>query len=268
MTATTDEDDDPLHEDLAKDNTFGPLNRLGRSLRMLDERGLVLSLSAFAEEALGELVLAFLRDNKSSRDLFAGFNAPLGTFSARIKAAHALGLIDDEQFTDFECLRKIRNAFAHSWDIISLERQDLAAYARNMSFSNLDDEFPKTSAAKVRSSISALLTDIRSQTHQMRLKGTGLKVQPHRLFPMIYGEGRGKVTEENFEHAKSRFVELEAALNTATGEERRFHLHNLKLFAYQVGLLREHVPPTLQHKTQEFYLKVTAEAAKHPGKGR
>lgn len=268
MTAATDEDDDPLHENLAEDDTFGPLNRLGRSLRKLDERGLVLSLSAFAEEALGELLLAFLRDNKSSRDLFGGFNAPLGTLSARIKAAHALGLIDDEQFNDFECLRKIRNEFAHSWDQVSLERQDLAAYARNMSFSNLDDEFPKTSAAKIRSSISALLTDIKSQTNQMRLNGTGLKVRPHRLFPMIYGEGRNKATEKHLENAKSRFAELEAALNISTGDERRFHLHNLRLFAYQVGLLREHVLPTLQHETQQLFLKVKAEAAKHGDKKR
>lgn len=167
MTATPD---DPLREDLPTDNIFGPLNKLGRSLSGLDERGLVLSLAAFAEEALGELILAFLRDNKSSRDLFDGFNAPLGTLSARTKAAHALGLIDDEQFADFECLRKIRNEFAHSWDSISLERQDLAAHARNMSFSNLNDEFPQTSADKIRSSIGALLTDIRSQTNQIRLK--------------------------------------------------------------------------------------------------
>ncbi|HSI52303.1 MAG TPA: hypothetical protein VLA61_28890 [Ideonella sp.] len=259
--------DEPLPEE-PTDNIFGPLNKLSRALQSHDERGLVLSLAAFAEEALGDLILAFLRDNKSSRDLFAGFNAPLGTLSARIKAAHALGLIDEEQFNDFECLRKIRNEFAHSWDCISLERQDLAAYARNMSFSRLDHHYPSTSADKVRSSISALLADIRSGTNQIRLKDGGLKVQPHQLFPIIYGDGGGSSNEKYFEQAKARFAELEAALSTATGEEKRFFLHHLKLFTTQVGLLCTHVPFGLRPETRDFYMKVKAEAAKHEWKKR
>jgi len=40
-------------------------------------------------------------------------NAPLGTFSARIKTARALGLITEDERHDLDILRDLRNAFAH-----------------------------------------------------------------------------------------------------------------------------------------------------------
>lgn len=51
---------------------------------------------------------------KSAKDLIDGANAPLGTFSARIKATHALGLIRDREHKDLELMRHIRNQFAHN----------------------------------------------------------------------------------------------------------------------------------------------------------
>ena len=47
------------------DEVFGKLNALGPLLEELDDRGLVLSLAAFAEEALGSLLKAFMLDRKS-----------------------------------------------------------------------------------------------------------------------------------------------------------------------------------------------------------
>lgn len=92
-----------------------------------------MSLAAFFDEVLGRLISAFLRDTKSSEDILEGFNAPLGTFSARIRAAHALGLINDAEFADCERLRKIRNAFAHSWLEVSLERDDIKSHIMSLS---------------------------------------------------------------------------------------------------------------------------------------
>ena len=43
-----------------EDDVFGGINLLTLSLRDLDDRGLVLSLASFAEEALGELLKAFM----------------------------------------------------------------------------------------------------------------------------------------------------------------------------------------------------------------
>lgn len=43
------------------------------------------------------------------------FNGPLGTFSSRILLAHSLAWIDDVR-NDLNCIRKIRNEFAHNID--------------------------------------------------------------------------------------------------------------------------------------------------------
>ncbi|WP_435446669.1 MULTISPECIES: MltR family transcriptional regulator [unclassified Variovorax] len=101
------------------------LNRLLSLVPMHDERGRVLCLASFTEEALGRLLLGYLREAKQAKELVEGFNAPLGTLSTRIKAAFAMGLITREQHDDLEILRRVRNAFAHNWEGVSLAEGDL-----------------------------------------------------------------------------------------------------------------------------------------------
>lgn len=73
-------------KDMAKsDPVFGRLNSLIGLLGDEDDRGLVLSMAAFAEDILGRLIRAFLLDVKAAEEIVSGFNAPLGTLSARIK---------------------------------------------------------------------------------------------------------------------------------------------------------------------------------------
>jgi hypothetical protein len=62
-----------------QDEVFGDLNRLQGIVRDLDERALILSLAAFAEQALGDLLRAFLLPVEASNQHLEGFNAPLGT---------------------------------------------------------------------------------------------------------------------------------------------------------------------------------------------
>jgi hypothetical protein len=206
-----------------------------------DERGLVLSLSAFAEEALGRLIETFMLPVQASKDLLRGFNAPLGTLSSRIKASYALGLINEEQFRDLEYLRKIRNEFAHAWEHVSLTEDKLASLARNMSFSNLDDGFPETSADKVRTSITALLTEISSMAQQIHAKGTRAKVTGARLMPMFYGDFPTQIQQ-----ARERLESIRAQLKDATGERERFCTHRLDLFKLQLGLLMAQVPEEMK----------------------
>ena len=77
-------------------------------------RGAVLIAAAYLDGQLREVVASFLLKGGPSKKLLEGFNAPLGTFSARATAAEALGLISDEEFNDLECIRKVRNEFAHN----------------------------------------------------------------------------------------------------------------------------------------------------------
>ncbi|MER9652158.1 MltR family transcriptional regulator [Mesorhizobium sp. M0152] len=139
------------------------LNRLMQLLQDEDERGLVLTSSAFAEDLLGRLIRAFLVDVKATGDLLDGFNAPLGTLSARIKGAFALGLLSPEQFADLEHLRKIRNEFAHAWEGCSFARQDIADRIAKMNPTRIpsgtgkEGEMPHN---KLRSSISCVLAEL------------------------------------------------------------------------------------------------------------
>jgi len=43
-------------------------------------------------------------------------NGPLGTFSAKIKIGHALGIYTKGFREELDVMRHIRNAFAHSWE--------------------------------------------------------------------------------------------------------------------------------------------------------
>lgn len=114
------------------------LNSVFESLHEHDDRGMVLTLAAFAEDTLGLLLLAFMREEKQAKELVEGFNAPLGTFSARIKATFALGLIMRDSYEALEILRKIRNNFAHNWEGISLDRQDVHAWIMRLSASDAE----------------------------------------------------------------------------------------------------------------------------------
>lgn len=117
----------------ATKDALDDLNRMMAMLRQQDARAMVLSLAAFIEDMLGRLLIAYFRDCKATRELVDGFNAPLGTLSARIKAGWSFGLLTEDQYKDMEILRKIRNEFAHDWKGVSLGRNDIAAMLGQLS---------------------------------------------------------------------------------------------------------------------------------------
>jgi hypothetical protein len=151
-----------------EDETFGTLNTLVPTLGDMDERGLVLSLAAFAEEALGHLLKTFMLPNQSAVKLLTGFNAPFGTFSTRIKGCHALGLIEDIQAADLEILRKVRNEFAHSWALMRLDNQRNRTLVERLSYPLTRHSFPPTAREKLVLSISFLLGELRSNDVRIR----------------------------------------------------------------------------------------------------
>jgi mannitol operon repressor len=77
------------------------------------ERGAALAATAMLDELLGRIVESFLIPNKGSKALLDGFNAPLGTFSARIASCFGLGLVSEVEYRECELIRKVRNEFAH-----------------------------------------------------------------------------------------------------------------------------------------------------------
>lgn len=208
---------DAQSPNLPADEVFGDLNDLTAILADMDERGLILSLAAFAEDALGDLIAAFLIPGNQSDSLLKGFNAPLGTFSARIKTAFAVGLINGNQHDDLDRLRKIRNIFAHDWRPKALADQAVAAHVSAMNFGTLTEEYPHTPTAKVRSAIRDLLVELRSTTNQIRKKRQGAKLIGGHLVAGLVG-----TQEEQLAEGRGRLAEIAAELPTATGDRRRY----------------------------------------------
>lgn len=224
-----------------EDGVFGGINLLTRSLRDLDDRGLILSLAAFAEEALGELLKAFMTPSEATTQLIEGFNAPLGTFSSRIKAAYAIGLITKDQFLDLERLRKIRNEFAHSWKPVDLSKQKVATLIDSMAYSRIDNQFPDTPSEKIRSSISCLLLEIRSSTHQIQKKGMQAKLVGNNLMCGFSGD-----FETQIRNAREELSNIAKNLEGAEKKKRDFYLTLFLRFKDRLAVLAK--PETLEQK--------------------
>ena len=97
-------------------------------------RGSVLVACSFLDEQLRAIIEAFLVPDSDKSLLLNGFNAQIGTFSARIKTAHCLGLISDAERDDLDTLRKIRNEFAHSHRV-DFDAQKVIDLCSNLNFS-------------------------------------------------------------------------------------------------------------------------------------
>jgi DNA-binding MltR family transcriptional regulator len=106
------------------------------SLKRESDRGCALVAGQMLDNALEELLRkAMSADDWARKDcvegLFAGM-APLGTFSAKILACGALGLIDEELATDVDTIRKIRNNFGHSTHVATFDDPSTSALVRNL----------------------------------------------------------------------------------------------------------------------------------------
>ena len=86
---------------------------------------------SYLDQQLKSTIGAFLIKSSDKDALLNGFNAPIGTFSARIKMAFCLGLITDEERSDANTMRKIRNEFAHDHKA-SFEDQSIIDLCNNL----------------------------------------------------------------------------------------------------------------------------------------
>jgi hypothetical protein len=92
------------------------------------DRGAILVLGTYLEGLLEQLLSAAL----GGAELFDDFNAPLGTFSAKIKAVHALGLVSDEFAFNLDQIRRARNHCAHHIENVTFDDQKVMDHVRNL----------------------------------------------------------------------------------------------------------------------------------------
>jgi len=220
----------------SRDDTMDDYNRLLATLEHLDERGLVLTLAAFAEECLGALLSAFMLRNKAAEKLLEGFNAPLGTLSARIQASFALGLITDEQYGDLERLRRTRNEFAHSWRAISLDNQKLSMLIDGIAYCPYSP-FPPTRKAKLQVSLSWLLLELRVNANQLVTNRRSVNVIGFHLVPGLSGPIDQQIAQINRELA-----DIEDELADAVGNKREFLLLVRRNWVVRLGYVERAAP--------------------------
>ena len=234
------------------DEVYGNLNRLNRILINLDERGLILALTSFAEQALGDLLRSFLITCKAADQLLEGFNAPLGTFSARMKIAYSLGLITKRQHSDLDQLRRIRNEFAHSWETI-FNDQKIISHIKALHFSGLHEEFPTSPMEKVKTSLGTLLLEFRAITHQIKQRGISSKLIGWHLVAGVVGDLDFQITL-----CRKRLIELADELKTARGEHRR-HLLELRChWVSKLEIVRMNAPKERQNEIKSLQAALSA----------
>ena len=124
-------------------------------------RGAVLAAGSLLDERLKSILGAFLADVPASQALLSGFNAPIGTFSSRVSAAYALGLIQENEFTELNIIRKVRNEFGHSWKGVTFDSDKVAHLCKQLPWLG-PDELEEKSTPKERFgfAVAILLTDL------------------------------------------------------------------------------------------------------------
>lgn len=105
---------------LASGEFVGVVNDL---LRNESDRTAAILAAAYLDAHLGDLLRASLVNAKSSENLVD--NGALSSFSARIDAAHALGLITVDSWSRLSKIARIRNAFAHQIDTNSFDQDSI-----------------------------------------------------------------------------------------------------------------------------------------------
>lgn len=125
------------------------LDAIHRAFQEESDRAAAIVVAAMLDDALKSLLSRrLLQPMAKDRSLLDGDQAPLGTFSARIDAAHQLGLISRWMARDLHLVRKIRNEFAHSPFTLTFESDVVLNRVRALEeASDYNRRYPPTRAA-------------------------------------------------------------------------------------------------------------------------
>ena len=89
------------------------LKTMAEGFKSSSERGEVLVVASILEDLLRQCIEAHVVAHRDIKQLTNGSTAPVGTFFSRILVSFAIGLIPEDEYTELNLIRKIRNEFAH-----------------------------------------------------------------------------------------------------------------------------------------------------------
>lgn len=122
--------------------------------------GAALIAASRVDEVLKGILKSFLLNGKPSDMLLDGMNAPLGTLSSRANAAHALGLIQDNELHEISIIRKIRNEFAHNWKGVSFNSEKIKSLCNELPEMSPLTRLEKSPKNRFSTAVYILLTDL------------------------------------------------------------------------------------------------------------
>ena len=92
-----------------------------------NDRGAAILHATNLENTLESALASYLSIARSRQEEIFGFNGPLGTFSDKISMAQAIGIIGPVSRSNFDIIRVVRNAFAHTMRPISFSDEQISA---------------------------------------------------------------------------------------------------------------------------------------------
>lgn len=102
-------------------------------LNNYDDRSVVIVGGAFVESSLTDLIEKNLKESNGTTKILSS------TFSNKIELANSIGIISEREYNDLNCLRNLRNKFAHLMLIKSIDDEEVKPIIRNFTFNQLGD---------------------------------------------------------------------------------------------------------------------------------
>jgi hypothetical protein len=141
----------------------------------------------------------------------------------------------------------MRNEFAHGWEPISFSDAKVATHIKALHFSGLHDDFPTSPLEKVKTSLSTLLLELRSTTHQIERRGKRSKVIGQHLIAGIIGDLDAQIAT-----CRKRLTELASEIEIASGERRRFLVELLWHWEGKLEIVRMNAPNERQNEINDL----------------
>ncbi len=102
--------------------------QLSTELRSMDDRSAAIIAATITEDGVESILVAKMRklSTRDYRNLFS-VDAPLSTFSAKIRLAYALKCVSRTDLNDLNIIRNVRNVFAHARLSIDFSTADIVS---------------------------------------------------------------------------------------------------------------------------------------------
>lgn len=101
-------------------------------LNNYDDRSLVIVGGAFVESSLTTLIEKNLKKSNGTTKILSS------TFSNKIELANSIDIISEREYNDLNCLRNLRNKFAHLMLVKSIDDEEVKLIIRNLTFNQLE----------------------------------------------------------------------------------------------------------------------------------